>query len=84
MIITEEDKKIHLEDQNGNKITMNEDGISIESSKDLKMKASGDVKIEGTNINIKGSAQTKVEGGSGAEVSSGGTTNVKGSMVNIN
>lgn len=84
MIITEEDKKIHLEDQNGNKITMNEDGISIESSKDLKMKASGDVKIEGTNINIKGSAQTKVEGGSGAEFSSGGATNVKGSIVNIN
>jgi Rhs element Vgr protein len=83
-IITEDEKKIHLEDQNGNKITMNEDGIKIESSKDIIMKATGDIKAEGVNINIKGSAQTKVEGSSGAEVSSGGTTNVKGSMVNIN
>ena len=83
-IITEDEKKIHLEDQNGNKITMNEDGIKIESIKDIILKASNDIKAEGVNINIKGSAQTKVEGSSGAEVSSGGTTNVKGSIVNIN
>jgi Rhs element Vgr protein len=84
LIITEEDKKIHMEDQNGNKLTMNEDGIKLDSIKDIILKASGDVKMEGTNMNMKGSAQTKVEGGSGAEISSGGTTNVKGSMVNIN
>jgi Rhs element Vgr protein len=83
--IDEDEKKIHLEDMNGNKITMNEDGIIIESIKDIKMKASGEVKIEaGSNATLKAGAQTKVEGGSGAEVSSGGTTNVKGSMVNIN
>jgi Rhs element Vgr protein len=83
-IITEDEKKIHLEDQNGNKITMNEDGIKIESIKDIILKAAKDINAEGVNINIKGSAQTKVEGSSGAEVSSGGTTNVKGSIVNIN
>ena len=83
-LITEEDKKIHLEDQNGNKITMNEDGIKMESIKDIILKASGDIKAEGTNISIKGSSETKVEGGSGAEVSSGATTKIKGSVVNIN
>ncbi|MBV5311929.1 MAG: type VI secretion system tip protein VgrG [Prolixibacteraceae bacterium] len=83
-IITEDEKKIHLEDQNGNKITMNEDGIKIESIKDIILKAAKDINAEGVNINIKGSAQTKVEGSAGAEVSSGGTTNVKGSIVNIN
>ena len=82
--ITEDDKKIQLQDMNGNKIIMNEDGITIESIKDIKMKAARDVKMEGTNMNMKGSAQTKVEGGSGAEISSGGTTSVKGSMVNLN
>jgi uncharacterized protein involved in type VI secretion and phage assembly len=83
--IDEDAKKIHIEDLNGNKITMNEDGILIESKKDIKMKASGEVKIEaGSNATLKAGAQTKVEGGSGAEVVSGGTTNVKGSMVNIN
>lgn len=84
LLITEEDKKIHLEDQNGNKITMNEDGITIDSIKDIILKAAGDIKADGVNIAIKGSAQTKVEGGSGAELSSGGATKVKGSMVNIN
>jgi Rhs element Vgr protein len=82
--ITEEDKKIHLEDQNGNKITMNADGVTIESIKDIILKASGDVKVDGVNLQLKGSAQSKLEGGSGAEISSGATTNVKGSMVNIN
>jgi Rhs element Vgr protein len=82
--ITEEDKKIHLEDQNGNKLTMNSDGITIESSKDIILKASGDIKGEGTNIELKASSDAKVEGGSGADFKSGGTTNLKGSTVNIN
>jgi hypothetical protein len=63
---------------------MNEDGIKIESIKDIVMKATNDINAEGVNIGIKGSAQTKVEGSAGAEVSSGGTTNVKGSLVKIN
>jgi uncharacterized protein involved in type VI secretion and phage assembly len=84
MIITEEDKKIHLEDQHGNKITMNEDGVKIESIKDIVLKAANDIKAEGVNINAKGTAQAKVEGGSGADFTSGGVTNLKGSLVNIN
>ena len=83
-LITEEDKKIYFEDQNGNKITMNEDGIKLESIKDIILKASGDVKADGVNIGIKGSASTKVEGSGGAQLSSGSTTVIKGSMVTIN
>lgn len=83
-IITEDEKKIHLEDQHGNKITMNQDGITMESVKDVVIKATGDVRAEGVNVNIKGSAQAKLEGSGGAELSSGGTTKVKGSLVNIN
>jgi Rhs element Vgr protein len=83
--IDEEAKKIDLEDMNGNKITMNEAGITIESVKDIQLKASKDVKVEGgSNCSIKGGMQTKIEGGAGAELSSGGSTAVKGSMVNIN
>ncbi|MEO6455353.1 MAG: type VI secretion system tip protein VgrG [Ginsengibacter sp.] len=83
--ITEEDKKIYFEDQNGNKFTMNEDGVTIESIKDIILKApSGDIKADGTNLALKASSAAKVEGGSGADFKSGGTTNVKGSTVNIN
>jgi uncharacterized protein involved in type VI secretion and phage assembly len=84
IVVSEDESAIYLEDQNGNKIIMNEDGISIESIKDIKLKAANDLNAEGVNIGIKGSAQTKLEGSAGAEISSGGVTNVKGSMVNIN
>jgi Rhs element Vgr protein len=84
VIISEDEKKIHLEDQNGNKVTLNEDGIKLESIKDIIMKATGDMKCEGVNIEMKSSAQAKLEGGSGAELKSGGTTKVGGSMVQIN
>lgn len=83
-VVSEDESAIYLEDQNGNKITMNEDGISIESIKDIKLQAANDLNAEGVNIGIKGSAETKVEGGASAEISSGGSTNVKGSIVNIN
>ncbi len=83
-LITEEDKMIHLEDQNGNKITMNEDGITMESIKDIILKAANDIKAEGINIELVGSAQATLEGGAAAEISSGGSTDVKGAIVNIN
>ncbi|MBS1744744.1 MAG: type VI secretion system tip protein VgrG [Bacteroidetes bacterium] len=84
ILMSEDQKGIALEDQNGNKIVMNDSGIEITSSKDLKIKASGDVTVEGTNIEIKANAQYKASGGSGAELSSSAVTNVKGSIVNIN
>ncbi len=82
--ISDKEKMIHLEDQNGNKLTMNADGITMESSKDIILKATGDLKGNGVNLELKGSAAAKVEGGTSADFKSGGITNVKGSMVNIN
>ena len=83
-MISEEEKKVLIEDQNGNKITMNEDGIKIESIKDIVMQAQNDIKADGVNVEMKGSAQVKVNGSGGAELSAGGTTVVRGSMVQIN
>jgi hypothetical protein len=59
-------------------------GIVLESSGDISVKASGDLNLEGANVNIKASAQLKGEGGSGAEISSSGTAVLKGSLVQIN
>jgi len=84
VIITEEDKKIHLEDQNGNKITMNQDGITIESIKDLNLKAAANIKVEGVKIGMEGSGEAVLKGGGTAEISSGGSTTVKGATVMIN
>lgn len=83
VIVSEDEKQIHLEDQHGNKLTMNQDGITLESIKDIIMKATGDLKAEGVNADIKGSASAKVSA-SGAECSLAGTATLKGSVVNIN
>lgn len=83
-ILDEDADVIKIEDEHSNIITLNSDGISMESAGDIKIKASGDVKIEGTNINLKASAQLKAEGSSGSEISSGAVTVVKGSQVKIN
>jgi Rhs element Vgr protein len=83
--LSEKDKAIKMEDQNGNKIEMTPDGIKIESSKALQLKAGAEVKMEsGTSFSAKGGTQLKLEGTSSAEISSTATTKVKGSLVELN
>ncbi|RPI26070.1 MAG: type VI secretion system tip protein VgrG [Acidobacteria bacterium] len=84
VVLSDDDKGISLKDENGNKLVMDADGITLESAADISIKATGDVKIQGANISTSASAQLKAEGSSGAELSSGGSTVVKGSMVQIN
>lgn len=92
-IISEDDKSIKLEDQHGNKITMNDAGIEIKSIKDLKIEAAQNIEIKaGQNLKAEGSMNAEVKagtqltakGGASAEFSSGGATQLKGSMVQIN
>jgi hypothetical protein len=84
VIVDEDADVIKIEDEHSNRLTLNKDGISIESSKDIKIKAKGDITMEGVNINVKASAQLKAEGSSGSELKSGAVTVVKGSQVQIN
>ena len=84
IVLSEDAGSILIEDENGNKIEMSSDGIVMESAKDIKIKASGDINIEGTNINVKAQAQFKAEGSAGAEMSTSGQAKVKGSIVMIN
>lgn len=84
-ITLDEDKgSIVVEDENSNVITIDSAGIKMESAGDISIKASGDVKIEGTNVNLKAAAQFKAEGSAGAEMSSAAAAIVKGSIVQIN
>ncbi|HEY5969975.1 MAG TPA: type VI secretion system tip protein VgrG [Chitinophagaceae bacterium] len=69
IVISDQDGSIILKDELNNKITMNSDGISIESMKDIKLKATGQIKAEGT---------AKIE------LTSSGQAVLKGTVVNIN
>lgn len=76
---------IFLEDQNGNKITLDSNGVTVESAKDLIFKTSaGDATLEAMNITASAQIALKTEGSASAEISSGGTTTVKGTLVQIN
>ncbi len=84
IVIDEDAGTIIMEDENSNKMEFSSDGIVIESGKDLKLKAAGDVTIEGINVSAKADAQYKAEGSAGAEMSTGAVAVVKGSVVQIN
>ncbi|SRX54962.1 type VI secretion system tip protein VgrG [Aequorivita sp. CIP111184] len=82
--IDEDSGVIKIEDENRNVITMDSDGIAIESAKDFSIKATGDCNIEAMNINVKANAQFKAEGSAGAEISTSAIAVLKGSLVQIN
>ena len=83
--MSEEDKSLILVDQNGNKIEMTSDGITIESAKTLTLKAGTEAKMEsGTSFSVKGGTELKLEGSAKAELSSSATTKIAGGLVQIN
>lgn len=86
MVTLDEDaKELTIKDQNDNKIVLSADGITIESAKDIVMKASGSIKVESsTGLEAKAGTQFKAEGSAGMEISSSANTVIKGAMVQIN
>ena len=85
IVLSEDESSIVIADQNDNKLTLNDSGIALESLKDITVSSSGgDVKIEGINVEISASASVKMDGSGTAELTSSGSTTVKGSIVQIN
>lgn len=91
--VSDNDQKIDLTDQNGNEVTLNSDGITLKSAKDVQISAQGnisletsmgDVTISGNNVSANGQTSLKAAGGTSTEVSSSGSTSIKGSIVQIN
>lgn len=76
ILLSGEDKSIAIQDQHGNKLLFNAEGITLESAKNVTIKATAELQAEGVSATVKGSGS--------AEYSSGGTTILKGSIVQIN
>lgn len=100
LILDDDSGSISIEDKNNNKITMDSNGITLKSAKDISLSASGkieiksdtsldisastDLKAEGMNTTISANQSLKASGQASAEISATGNTTVKGAMVMIN
>jgi Rhs element Vgr protein len=92
LVMDDDATTFSMEDMNGNSIVMDPAGITISSDADITITAKknisaeaiDDAKVKGSNVTCDASMGFTGKGGSSAEVSSGGTTKVEGSMVTIN
>lgn len=98
--LNDKDKSITVADQNKNKMVLNESGIELNSPKDIKITATGnidisasgglnlkanqDIKADGMNVQLSAKTSFTAKGNASAEVSASGQTTVKGGMVMIN
>lgn len=84
ILLSEDETAVQIDDQNGNQVLLNSDGVTITAEGDLNLTASGDVNIEGSNVNAEAQSAFAASGSSGAELTSDGTATIKGSVVMIN
>ncbi|MFV1981712.1 MAG: type VI secretion system tip protein VgrG, partial [Rhodothermia bacterium] len=84
ILISDGDGEIVVSDESGSSLTMSSDGIKLDSAKEISLKASTDITIEGLNVNIKAGSGLTAEGSATASFKSGGSTELKGSIVQIN
>ncbi|MDR0893024.1 MAG: type VI secretion system tip protein VgrG [Mediterranea sp.] len=98
--MSDEEKSIKLKDQHGNEVTMNADGITLSSAKDLTMKAKGNVSLDamgkvnissksdlaaqGLKVLVEGKTEAIFKGMAKVELSASAQAIVKGAMVMIN
>ena len=100
VVLSDQDQSILLLDQNNNRVELNPGGITLDSPKDIKVKANGtitldavgtisitsqaDVKSSGLNVLCEGQVGFTGKGSATAELSASGETVVRGAMVMIN
>lgn len=75
---------ITIKDGNGNKIVMGSSGISIEASKEVKIKAGTSLSLEAKKISIKSDTSLEAKGSASVKIEGGGATEIKGGVVKIN
>jgi len=82
--INDKEKSITLKDQNGNKMVMDSNGITFKSDKKIVFETSGDFSLSGNSVEITAQGAFKAEGKMGTELSTSGSSVIKGSIVQIN
>lgn len=63
IMVNDQDAVILIQDENGNKIKMENSGITIEAASTLTLKGGSQVKIEAPSVSVNGSGTTEIKGG---------------------
>jgi phage baseplate assembly protein gpV len=100
MVFSDQDKTIVITDQSRNKVELGPGGITLDSPKDIRIRAKGaitldavgavslsskaDVDVDGLNVTCTAKAGMVAKGSATAELSASGQTTVKGAVVRIN
>ncbi|WP_276484828.1 phage baseplate assembly protein V [Paraflavitalea pollutisoli] len=62
IVISEDEKSITIQDQNSNKIVMNDSEINLTGTKDIVIKANANVKIDGAAVELNATGNIKLKG----------------------
>lgn len=81
--LNDKDGRVQIEDENGNKVTMESSGITIDSAAALKLKAVTDITLEAVNIKLTPSSQFSVSASGSEMKAGGGSAEIKGPTVKV-
>lgn len=100
IVMSDQDRSLVVQDQNGNTVQLGESGIALDSPKDIRLSAqgsitldavqgvainsNGDLKLAGLNIEANAQAGFQARGAASAELSASGQTTIQGALVMIN
>lgn len=76
LLISDDKQGIIIADQHGNEITLDRQGITIKSAKDIKIQAASQLKMDGLDASLNSLG--------GVDVSAASILNLQGSLVTIN
>ncbi|GAB3899932.1 hypothetical protein GCM10028803_21930 [Larkinella knui] len=62
LMVSDNDRKVQVEDQSGNTIVLDGGGVTIQSTSRVTIKASGNLSIEGTQISIQATGVLELKG----------------------
>ncbi|UYQ93534.1 type VI secretion system tip protein VgrG [Chitinophaga horti] len=82
--VDEDAGMIKLEDEYGNKVTMEQSAVKLEAVANLELKAGAELKIAAPNVSVKADAACELNGSASMKVASSGTCVVQGALVQIN
>jgi len=78
------ESSILLQDGDGNKLVMDQSGVTLEATTTLTLKAGVSLSIAAPQLSLKADGTLSVEGSGSTSVSSSGITEIKGALVKIN